>query len=107
MVSNSLLLIVVDCGFASSFKPSFEAIGILAIVSIARVRGRIQSMIAAAVYTVFVIVVFRDGPVFREPGSNQIELISVLCSAWLCSFLASTRTANVASSTIPDEGMNI
>jgi PAS domain S-box-containing protein len=93
MASSASLLIAATSRSASWFVPSFEVLGILAIVSLARFSGRIQSMIAAATYTLFVVLLLSKAMGGRDADS-PIEIIFVISSGWLCAFVASSRAAD-------------
>jgi len=91
MASSELLLIAVTSGFVAWLGPRFDVLAFLVIVILARFFGRVQSMIGAAIYTLFTVVFSQGGGQFRQVDREPLLLVIAIASVWLCAFFASGR----------------
>ena len=92
MASSELLLIAAGGGFVAWLGPQFEVLAFLVVVALARFCGRTQSMIGAAVYTLFAVI-FRDsrGEQSTQISREPLHVAIAIAAIWLCAFLVSNR----------------
>ena len=91
MASSQLLLIAAGSGSLAWLGPEFDVLALLVILILAKFGGRTQSMIGAALFTLFAVAFSQGGIQLSQAGRKPLQLIIAVASVWICAFFASER----------------
>jgi PAS domain S-box-containing protein len=106
MASSEILLIAVGSGLMALFGPKFDLLIIVCVVLLARFRGRVQALIAAAMFSLVGLGAIATGHGFPQEFTRNGQFAAAISAIWCCALVAlsskSDRTST-HSSTNPFE----
>lgn len=89
MALSEILLIAAGSGFLAMWGPKFDFLAFVCIVLLARFRGRIQSLIAAAAFSLLGLSAIATGHRFPQGFARNDEFVAAIGAIWCCAFFAS------------------
>lgn len=93
LTSSELLLISAGSGLMAWCSPRYDCLAVVAIVLLARFRGRASSAVAASAFSLVELACVLSGGRFAEGHAGLRQAISVLCAVWLCrAFIPGTKS---------------
>lgn len=91
--SSELLLISAGSGLMAWCSPRYDCLAVVAIVLLARFRGRASSAVAASAFSLIELACVLSGGRFSEGHAGLRQAITALCAVWLCrAFIPGTKT---------------
>ena len=94
MASSEILLIVASSGFLAMYGLKFDFLAFIWVVLLARFRGRVQALIAAAAFSLVGLVAIATGHRFPQKFTSNGEFAAAIGAIWCCAFIAMSSNSN-------------
>ncbi|HEY6851521.1 MAG TPA: PAS domain-containing protein [Terracidiphilus sp.] len=94
MASSEILLIVASSGFLAMYGLEFDFLAFIWVVLLARFRGRVQALIAAAAFSLVGLVAIATGHRFPQKFTSNGEFAAAIGAIWCCAFIAMSSNSN-------------
>jgi PAS domain-containing protein len=94
MASSELFLIVACSGFLAMYGSKFDFLAFICVVLLARFRGRMQALIAAAAFSLVGLVAIATWHRFPQGFTSNGEFAAAIGAIWCCAFFAMSSNPN-------------
>src|ERR1700733_10515958 len=88
MASSEILLIAVGSGLMALYGPKFDLLVIVCVVLLARFRGRVQALIAAATFSLVGLGAIATGHGFPQEFTRNGQFAAAISAIWCCALVA-------------------
>jgi hypothetical protein len=88
MASSEILLIAVGSGLLALYGPKFDLLVIVCVVLLARFRGRVQALIAAATFSLVGLGAIATGHGFPQEFTRNGQFAAAISAIWCCALVA-------------------
>jgi hypothetical protein len=106
MASSEILLIAAGSGLLALYGPKFDLLVIVCVVLLARFRGRVQALIAAATFSLIGSGAIATGHGFPQEFTRNGQFAAAISAIWCCVLVALSSKSDrtfAHSSTSPFE----
>jgi PAS domain-containing protein len=88
MASSEILLIAVGSGLMALYGPKFDLLVIVCVVLLARFRGKVQALIAAATFSLVGLGAIATGHGFPQEFTRNGQFAAAISAIWCCALVA-------------------
>lgn len=87
-VASEAAVIAAGGGLAAWYSPALDLPAIVGVVLLARFRGRLQSLVGALSFSLFVVVSGIASPHFAQSHADLVQLGAAISGVWLCAIFS-------------------